>query len=336
MAWLIDSLLYPEDPSVFKPLAAGKPMDLGSFSTRLRDSKNVALHLLLSSSARGFLTAICRRLTNLDYTARKAMSTAAQSQGTGSVHISQPLTSNTLRTAYTTIATLTSTSVIHFRIFEAFLGSISASVKDAYTTARYPPTTSQTQQQQQQQPRTKTEGTRNDIELTILFGGPLPVALEPVMRKIFTSFLPTLRSGIDPAKLFFNDYSLLALDPPTPSSVISPPTPADHSLASLLGSDQQQQRGKEGAGNERITHTIDIFQRVPIELGQEPVDSPANENGVKEKARNSRRWRRCVRCTAVMEDIVTQKPAVHFMILHQRRCFCGGGWYLMSGKQIVI
>lgn len=329
IAWLVDSLLNPEDSSIFKSLVAGQSIDLDSFNTRLHDSNSVALHLLLCSTTRGFLTAICRRVSNLDYISRKAMSAAAQSQVTASIQIPQHITSSELRAAYTTIATLTSGSVIQIRIFETFLASISASIKDAYTTAGLPSSTTQSQQQ----PNTKAEIARNIIEQTMLFGGPLPAALVPAIRHIFTSLLPSLRCSIDPARLFFTNFSLLALDPPMPSLTKSPsPTPPDQTLASLLGPDQHQKKG----GNEKIARTIDIFQRVPIELGQEPVEGPVNENGVREKPRNSKRWRRCARCAAVMEDFNTQKPAVHFLLMQERRCFCGGSWYLMSGKHIVI
>lgn len=333
MAWLVDSLLHPEDASLFKPLATGQSIDLEDFHSRLRDSNNVALHLLLSSAPRGFLTAICRRITNLDYVSRKAMSTAAQSQAGAPISIPPPLTSSTLRAAYTSIATLTSNSVIHFRAFETFLTSISASVKDAYTTAGLTSSTPQTQPQQQS--HTKEGITRNAAEQAMLFGGPLPAALVPAMRHIFTTLLPTLRFGIDPARLFFSDFSLLALDPVTPSSTQSPsPTPPEQNLASLLGPDQQQ--NKRDAALQKIAHTIDIFQRVPITLGQEAVDGPVNENGVREKARDAKRWRRCARCTAVMEDYLTQRPGVHFLVIQERRCFCAGAWNLLTGKQIVI
>ena len=334
MTWLVDSLLHPEDASLFKPLATGQSIDLDNFHARLRDSNNVALHLLLSSAPRGFLTAICRRVANLEYVSRKAMSTAAQSQAGAPIPIPPPLTSSSLRAAYTSIATLTSNSVIPVRIFETFLTSISASVKDAYTTAGLASSTPQTQPQQQ--PHTKEGITRNAAEQTMLFGGPFPAALVPAMRHIFTKLLPDLRSGIDPAKLFFSDFSLLALDPITPSSTHSPsPTPPEQTLASLLGPDEQK-GGKRAADLQRIAHTIDIFQRVPITLGQEIIQGPVNENGVREKARDAKRWRRCARCTAVMEDYLTQRPAVHFLVIQQRRCFCAGNWNLLTGKQIVI
>jgi mediator of RNA polymerase II transcription subunit 16 len=177
----------------------------------------------------------------------------------------------------------------------------------------------------------------------MLFGGPLPAALIPAMRHIFTTLLPALRSGIDPAALFFSDFSLLALDPVTPppsSSSADSPSPAagpspNQAIASLLSPDEQQ-KGKRAADLRRVAHTIDIFQRIPITLGQEPVDGPINENGVREKARDAKRWRRCTRCTAVMEDYITQRPGVHILVLQERRCFCNGTWNLLTGKQIVI
>jgi len=321
MSWLIDSLLHPEDSSVFDPISTGQKVELGDLNTRLQASNNVALHLLLSSASRGFLTAICRRLSHLDYTARKAMQSAAQSQSVQPGQLPQPLISNFLRASYTAIATLTSGSIIQIRVFETFLTSISASVKDAYTAAGL--SSSPSQAQSQHLPQTKpTEVTRNTAEQTMLFGGPLPAALVPAMTHLFTSLLPTLRSGIDPSKLFFHDYSLLALDPFPPCARQSP---LGNSWTTAW--DQGEDRG--GVAEYKVSHTIDVFQRIPVVLGMEP-----DELGF-EKLREVKRWRRCARCAAVMEDLFSPKPAVQFLIMQQRRCFCGGNWVILTGHQVV-
>jgi mediator of RNA polymerase II transcription subunit 16 len=327
MSWIIDSLLNPEDKSIFKSISTGQSIDLEELNSRLHASNNVALHLLFSSATRGFLTVICRRLNNLDFASRKGMSTAAQHQAATSMHLAQPVISNALRMAYTSIATLISSSIVQIHPFEAFLTSISASVRDAYTTAGL---TSLTSQASQQQPHSRpTESSKNLAEQNMLFGGPLPAELKPVMTHLFTSLLPTLRSGVDLAKLYFHDFSLLALDPMPSAS-----TSSSQALAtSVLNTPPQN----AGAANERITRTIDIFQRIPIVVeleGGESGGSAVNraERGV---PMPTKRWRRCARCAAVMEDVASQRPAVQFLIAQQRRCFCGGNWNLITGKQVV-
>jgi len=339
MAWLVDSLLHPEDPDTFQTVTSIETFNLDDLNTRLVETNNVALHLLLSSATRGFLTAICRRLSHLDYTARKAMQTVEQSQAAGPGQLPPPLISNLLRASYTVIEALTTSSIIQIRTFEIFLTSISASVKEAYTAAGLVPAP---QPHAQQKPVPQPTGvTRNTVEQIMLFGGALPDSLIPAMVNLFSSLLPTLRAGIDPAKLFFHDFSLLALDP-FPQS--------DSSLQDLMGApltSPQQGKGDNGSGSgpqDKVSHTIDIFQRVPIVLGQESSADPDSVSGVDAssggfskapRGREGRRWRRCARCAAVMGDISSQKPAVQFLIMQQRRCFCGGNWDILTGKQVV-
>lgn len=305
MSWLIDCLLHPDDADVFESISKGETPDLNILSSRLFSSNNIALHILLSSATRGFLTAICRRLVHLDYTARKAMSSAAQSLSAPPGQTA-PLISNSLRASYTAIATLTSGSIVPIRHFEAFVARISEVVKEAYTTANLP-------SQQQVQGSHANPG-RNNVEQGILFGGPLPDAMAPAISRIFSEELPKLRAEIDPSRLFFHDFGILGLPAPD-----TPGTNADEAAL-------------EGDALYRVRHTIDIFSRVPIELGQEPEESQGLDA---KEHRPGRRWRRCVRCAATMEDIHSVKPAVQFLIMQQRRCYCSGNWDILAGKRAV-
>ncbi|KAK0729360.1 mediator complex, subunit Med16 [Apiosordaria backusii] len=42
------------------------------------------------------------------------------------------------------------------------------------------------------------------------------------------------------------------------------------------------------------------------------------------------RWRRCVRCASVMEDIMNQRPGFTYVLAQQRKCCCGGSWTLVA------
>jgi mediator of RNA polymerase II transcription subunit 16 len=315
MCWLVDSLVFPDSQtSIYETINGvtegnGNPsIDLDALNSRLRATNNVALHILLSSAGRGFLTAVCRRIVHLDYSARKAMQTAAQIQGAPPGQASQAVISNELRASYTTIATLISVSIIPVRLLETFLTSIFTDVREAYSTAKLP-------YAQQQQPQTRTNDlTRNVIERGILLGGPLHPVMIPVISSIFKIHLPNLRAAIDPARVFFHKYDLLGLP--------------DDSLASDFNQTESYATAPNSREeNWRVSHTIDIFQRVPIVLGQEKEEWS--------EAARGRRWRRCARCAAVMEDITSTKPAVQFLIMQQRRCYCGGNWDLLQGKQTV-
>ena len=43
----------------------------------------------------------------------------------------------------------------------------------------------------------------------------------------------------------------------------------------------------------------------------------------------SQQWRRCARCTAVMEDLFGTRPGFTFVLGTQRKCSCGGHWGLL-------
>lgn len=311
MAWLIDCLLHPEDPEVFESVAKGEDGSIPRLSAHLLATNNIALHFLLASATRGFLTGICRRLAHLDYTARKAMSAAAQSVSAPPGQ-SAPLISNSLRASYTAIATLTSSSIVPISHFESFVARIADVVKEAYTTAKLP-----SQQQAQGVQGAPGDSSRNRIEQGILFGGPLPDVMAPAISRIFSEELPKLRAEIDPSRLFFHDFSILGLP---------------DSSASAGKGDSVGQTTTTSSSQYRVNHTIDIFSRVPIQLGLEPEEGQGLDS---RGSRPGRRWRRCVRCAAAMEDIHSLTPPVHFLIMQQRRCYCGGNWDILAGARVV-
>lgn len=310
MSWLIDCLLHPENPEVFESVTKGEEGSIPLLSAHLLATNNIALHVLLSSATRGFLTGICRRLVHLDYTARKAMS-AAQSVSAPSGQ-SAPLISNSLRASYTAIATLTSGSIVPISHFEAFVSRIAEVVKEAYTTAKFP-----SQQQAQGVPG---DSSRNAVEQGVLFGGPLPEVMAPAISRIFSEELPKLRAEIDPSRLFFHDFSILGL----PES--------NASAGKGATADSAGQPASTSSSLYRVNHTIDIFSRVPIQLGMEPEESQGLDA---RGSRPGRRWRRCVRCAAAMEDIHSLTPPVQFLIMQQRRCYCGGNWDILAGARVV-
>ena len=51
--------------------------------------------------------------------------------------------------------------------------------------------------------------------------------------------------------------------------------------------------------------------------------------------RQGARWRRCARCAAVMEDVLTQRQALQWLVMQQRRCFCSGFWDTLLPGELV-
>lgn len=59
-----------------------------------------------------------------------------------------------------------------------------------------------------------------------------------------------------------------------------------------------------------------------------------NGNG-QDKNRLTARWRRCARCAAVMEDTMSQRQSLQWLMMQQRRCFCSGYWDNLPPGKIV-
>ncbi|THV55740.1 hypothetical protein BGAL_0004g00630 [Botrytis galanthina] len=359
MAWITDTLLelpstLPENLSVTNPTKLSLPELLAY----LHATNNVTLHLLLSSPTRGFLTAICRRLQHLDYVARKAIATNTNHPSQGGQ--GQQSISPTLRAAYVQIANLTSNCIVRIKTFEALLSSLTSSIKSAYTNHK-PPLSGNT--------NNSTGPSRNNLEIKMLLGGEIPTAFKAVIIDLFRGvqdnepktqndlganaaapgYLSSVRLEIDPANLWFADFSMLEVDedeesvakrkgsgvtmdcfrktwlinPPPTSSKSSlhkaiengNPVDKDNSLPTIQGMATPQ--GAGGSGNTNGS-------------------ANGNANGGPGSGNTTKRWRRCARCAAVMEDVLSQRPALQWLVMQQRRCFCGGYWdTLVNGEMVA-
>lgn len=60
------------------------------------------------------------------------------------------------------------------------------------------------------------------------------------------------------------------------------------------------------------------------------VHSPRDEGAGGAGGGHAIRWRRCVRCASVMEDIMNQRPGFTYVLAQQRKCCCGGAWALVA------
>ena len=300
MAWLTDTLLtLPSTLPAGMDLTKADGFSISELHTHLRTKNGVSLHLLLSSSTRGFLTAICRRLTHLDYIARRAIMASANNSGTSTPNAqgTSPPTSITpaLRNAYLHIATLTTNTILRIKTVETLLGALTNSIKDVYRTTL--PTS---------QPSDKS---RNAFETKMLFGGQFPEAFKPVIVELFKKdgLLEAVREDIEPAKLFFADFSLLEVDEDTTSLV----------------------------RRQNLNKTMDCFRKNWLSNPKKVVKKDGEEGDSNGAGRQMARWRRCARCAAVIEDVLTERRALQWLIMQQRRCFCSGYWDTLGSGDTV-
>ena len=161
MAYIIDSLIHPNDPSefdeTFTHLTLAKPLDLNALNAYLYRTRNVAVHLLLSSTSRGMLMAVCKLIHKLDYTARIALAASRGNDGTSARHLT-----TSLRSALESIAQLTDSSVVPYSKFLMFVTKTAGHCKEAYSKVGLSGTKERSIMTQ-----------RNAIETQIIFGAPL-------------------------------------------------------------------------------------------------------------------------------------------------------------------
>ncbi|KAL3428047.1 RNA polymerase II mediator complex subunit sin4-like protein [Phlyctema vagabunda] len=308
MAWITDTLLALSNS--MPSLKSTSELSLPMLMAHLRSTNNIAPHLLICSATRGFLNALCRRLTHLDWVARCGINhtprapAQAPRDSNGNIIIENPITP-ALRAAYIQIATLTSTATVNISTFEKLLSSLGSSIKMAYNTAQIPSTSPN-----------QPSGIRNALELKMLFGGDFPNALQPAVVELFATLLPATREEIDPGKLFFQDFSSLEVDD-------------DDGLEGGKGR-QMAKRREQGM-------TMDSFSKrwLPNPKHLPSSKDSANGNHATSNSGGKARWRRCARCTAVMEDILNQKATFQWLVMQHRRCFCSGQWDTLQPGQMA-
>lgn len=304
MAWIIDTLTNL--PASLPPnidLSSTANLSLPDLLAHLHSTNTIALHLILSSASRGFLTAILRRLAHLDYIARKAIS-----------HTSTPNPQNTpsalspaLKAAYVEIASLTASPILDIKTIETLLSSLSSSIKNAYA-SHTPPLSGSPQ----------AEKARNALEIKMHFGSSFPDAFKSVIVELFREeggLLSAVKADIKPADLFFADFEILEVD----------------------------EEGVMLEKRRRKGMTMDCFRKAwllnPMKGQVEHVPTAAGPGSGAEGSallgRQGARWRRCARCAAVMEDVLTQRQALQWLVMQQRRCFCSGFWDTLLPGELV-
>ncbi|KAL2875373.1 Mediator of RNA polymerase II transcription subunit 16 [Colletotrichum sp. CLE4] len=322
LAWLTDSLFALLDDPQF--LALLTPQHFSEMSTYLQSRSDVSLHLLLCSSTRGFLSAVCRRILHLEilsnraiefYERRAAMQNATDpsSQAKG-LHV-------VLYKAYQKMQRVTSSSLIKVQEFDRLLTVLNNDIRTAYQTSlaslasKNPPGGGAGGQKAVD---AQIKNAQVHCELNMLLASSPPPAFLGVLLKFFNTDLRAYRGLADPSKLFFADYDLLEVD------------------------DDRRTL----AARKAKSRFIDVFKRVEL-VGPPPTSARASggsgsagasaSNGGGKEAEDAKtaQWRRCVRCSAVMEDVFGSRPGFTFVLAQQRKCSCGGHWGLLPRGSLI-
>ncbi|KAL2132628.1 hypothetical protein VTI74DRAFT_3567 [Chaetomium olivicolor] len=328
LSWLADSLFdLLDDPEFMATLAT--PKRFPEMTNHLRSKNNIALHLLLCSSTRGFLSAVCRRLMHIDQLSQRTtqfLEARAHQQHQDPAAATAAWQHAATYQLYLRMGRAVTSSPVKVAEFDRLLTGLSKDIQTAYQKTFTGLVAAQlkakqgnlTEQQQQQLNEQFIKKAQTQCELDMLLAKtPIP-SFREVLARFFLQTLPAFRIQMDPAKVYFADYSLLE-----------------------VGYDDRTLAMRKDAGR-----YVDVFKRVELVRGPrgKQVNGAADggntvvpakrraggeevSSGGGSGSENSREWRRCVRCGAVMADMPpNQRPGIMFVLSQQKKCACGGGF----------
>lgn len=209
LAWLIDSLFGLMNDSEFMDRLV--PPRYAEATPFLHERNDVSLHLLLCSSSRSFLSAICRRISHLEALSTRAIEFYRRQSATADQSGASKPPNAQLQQAYQKMQHVTSSTLIKVSEFEKLLNSIGADVRQCYQTFLPNLVKHSTNAPQGKQIDVAVKQAQFQIEMGMLLGGSPPPAFLLLIKKFFTKDLPAFRSLTDPAKLFFADFELLRI-----------------------------------------------------------------------------------------------------------------------------
>lgn len=301
LAWIMDCLFELMGDEKFMENINGK---FAAASEYLQERNDVALHLLLSSSTRSFLSALCRRITHLDGISSKAVdfyrrqAAEAEQSGVGK------LPSGQLQQAYQRMQQVTSSSLVPVHEFERMLNTLGHDIKNAYAVYLPALLKQSSNPPQGKQIDMMLKSSQTQMEVIMLLSRAVAPAFVPLVKNFFSEHLPAMRAQTDPAQLFFADFTALGVQ------------------------DDKGSLAARAARNGGAGTYHDGFKRVELH--------PSTTTTTAAGAGATKPWRRCVRCATVMEDVSPNRPGVTYILAQQRKCSCGGSWGLLAKGKLVL
>ncbi|KAH6650006.1 mediator complex, subunit Med16 [Chaetomium tenue] len=353
LAWLSDSLFeLLDDPEITAMLSG--PKRFPELAKYLESKNNVALQLLLCSSTRGFLLALCRRLQHIESVSNRAAQyyeTRFQQQDPAGGAAAPARPHPALSRAYQRMERVISSALVKVSEFERLLSDLGSDIQAAYhksfsglvATKIKPQPANMTEQQLQQHNEQFIKKAQTHCELDMLLGQNPPPSFREVLLKLFSTTLPAFRAQTDPAKLYFADYSLLELND-NPTALAARKASRRYvdvfKRTELLAGTWKT----SAAGRRSEAETKPGGGGVPPPVAGNSSSGgsgmlPAGDNGMASYRMtifgtwtgiggdsDGPQWRRCVRCAAIVGDLFSGKPGYHFVLSQQRKCVCGGSW----------
>ncbi|KAI1328343.1 RNA polymerase II mediator complex subunit Sin4 [Xylariaceae sp. FL0255] len=217
LSWLCDKLFgLLNDREFINLLSPSSPAPQLAHMTHYLHSKNeIALHLILCSSTRMLITCLCRKVSQLESMASRAISWYA-TRGDAAQSDSRLMS---LRAAYRKVHRHISAALVKADQFEAFLAALTVDIRATYNTS-LPPLAEreknaknpQTPNQNPNAPKPdRVKEARQHCELSLfLVQVPAPMFLS-IITKLFQKDLKELAAKVNTADLYFENYHLLEI-----------------------------------------------------------------------------------------------------------------------------
>lgn len=304
LCWLADCLFCLLDDQKFRKFL--EPQQFANMNPYLHSKNEIALHMILSSSIRGLLSAVCRRMNHLHGISVRAIS-YYESRSTAGSNDPKSGPGQALHQAYLKMQRNSSSNLIDVSKFDELLTLLGKNIRQQYNDSFAEMGKRTAAEAAKRNPNAGKNVAEEAIkraqthcELTMLLAGSPPLTLAPVIQRFFNNDLAEFRSKCNPAELFFANYDLLEVD----------------DEPKVLAA--RRQRGVR----------VDLFKRVEIFHRKRSAGAGSDEEPLP--------WRRCVRCASVMEDAITVgKPGFLFVLSQQRNCCCGGRLAILGKDELV-
>lgn len=207
LSWLADCLFELMNNDDFTSRLV--PQRFAEMTAYLHEHNNVALHLLLCSSSRSFLSALCRRITHLEALSNKAIDFYRKQATDQAAPVKLP--NPQLREAYEKMHRVTTSSLVSVPEFERLLSGLGSDIRHAYQQFLPAMVKNGPNAPQGKQIDVAIKTTQIQFEIGMLLATSPPPPFLPVIKKLFSKGLPALRDQTDPAKLFFANFDLLSV-----------------------------------------------------------------------------------------------------------------------------
>lgn len=207
IAWISDCLFgLMNDDEFMQRLTPQRASELASF---LHAKNDVSLQLLLCSSSRSFLVALCRRVAHLDALSKKAIEFYRRHSASLDPNAVGKAPNPHLRQSYQRLQQLSSLALVNIVEFEKLVNTLGSGIMQTYDKALPDIVKRQPNAPQGKQEDEAVKSARTHMESMMLLAAAPPPPLLLVIKRFFTVDVPAFRKTVDPAKLFFAVFDIL-------------------------------------------------------------------------------------------------------------------------------